>query len=64
MRATTPPMPSRRLQMPEHHEHVEESFPEQVKRLVVDNAFAFVLGWLVGRGYVLDLLGDLAGAFS
>ena len=50
--------------MPEHHEHGEESFPEQVKRLVVDNAFAFVLGWLAGRGYVLDLLGDLAGAFS
>jgi len=50
--------------MPEHHEHDEESFPEQVKRLVVDNAFSFVLGWLVGRGYVLDLLGDLAGAFT
>jgi len=42
----------------------DESFPEQAKRLVIDNAFVFVLGWLVGRGYVFDLLNDLAGAFS
>jgi len=50
--------------MPEHHEHGEESFPEQVKRLVLDNAFAFVLGWLLGAGHIAALLGDLAGAFS
>jgi len=50
--------------MPEHHEHDEESFPEQVKRLVIDNAFAFVLGWLLGAGHIAALLGDLAGAFT
>jgi len=50
--------------MPEDHDHPDETFPEQVKRIVLDNAFAFVLGWLVGRGYVIDLLGDLAGAFT
>ena len=61
---TTPSTHGRRLQMPEHHEHDEESFPEQVKRLVVDNAFAFVLGWLLGAGHIAALLGDLAGAFS
>ena len=42
----------------------DESFPEQVQRLVVDNAFAFVLGWLLGAGHVLSLFSDLAGAFS
>jgi len=57
-------MPSRGLQMPEHHEHDEESFPEQLKRLVIDNAFAFVLGWLLGAGHIAALLGDLAGAFT
>jgi len=50
--------------MPEHHEHDEESFPEQLKRLVLDNAFAFVLGWLLGAGHIAALLGDLAGAFT
>jgi len=45
-------------------EDTDETFPEQVKRLVIDNAFVFTIGWLVGRGYVFDLLGDLAGAFS
>jgi len=59
-----PPMPGRWCQMPEHHEHEEESFPEQVQRIVVDNAFAFVLGWLLGAGHVLSLFSDLAGAFS
>jgi len=42
----------------------DESFPEQVQRIVVDNAFAFVLGWLLGAGHVLSLFSDLAGAFS
>jgi len=42
----------------------DESFLEQVQRLVVDNAFAFVLGWLLGAGHVLSLFSDLAGAFS
>jgi len=64
MLPTTPPMPSRRLQMPEHHEHAEESFPEQLKRLLIDNAFSFTIGWLVGRGYVIDLLSDIAGALT
>jgi len=50
--------------MPEHHEHDEESFPEQLKRLLIDNAFAFTIGWLVGRGYVIDLLSDIAGALT
>jgi len=50
--------------MPEHHEHEDESFPEQVQRIVVDNAFAFVLGWLLGAGHVMSLFSDLAGAFS
>jgi len=50
--------------MPEHHEHDEESFPEQLKRLVLDNAFVFVLGWLVGGGHIAALLEDLAGAFT
>ena len=45
-------------------EDIDETFPEQVKRLVVDNAFAFVLGWLLGAGHIAALLGDLAGAFS
>jgi len=62
---TTQPMHSRRLlRMPEHHDHDEESFPEQLKRLVIDNAFAFVLGWLLGAGHIAALLGDLAGAFT
>ena len=42
----------------------EETFLEQVKRLVVNNAFAFVLGWLLGAGHVASLRSDLAGAFS
>jgi len=42
----------------------DESFPEQAKRLVIDNAFAFVLGWLLGAGHIASLLSDLAGAFS
>jgi len=42
----------------------DESFPEQVQRIVVDNAFAFVLGWLLGAGHVMALFSDLAGAFS
>jgi len=50
--------------MPEQHQHAEESFPEQLKRLVIDNAFAFVLGWLLGAGHIAALLGDLAGAFT
>jgi len=50
--------------MPEHHEHEDENFLEQVQRLVVDNAFAFVLGWLLGAGHVLSLFSDLAGAFA
>ena len=54
----------RLLRMPEHHEHDEESFPEQLKRLLIDNAFAFTIGWLVGRGYVIDLLSDIAGALT
>jgi len=48
----------------DHHDLVDESFPEQLKRLVIDNAFAFVLGWLVGGGHIAALLGDLAGAFT
>jgi len=64
MRPTMPPTIGRRPRMPEHHEHGDETFPEQVKRLVVDNAFAFVLGWLLGAGHVASLLSDLAGAFS
>ena len=52
-----PPMPGRWCQMS------DESFPEQVQRIVVDNAVAFVLGWLLGAGHVAALLGDLAGAF-
>jgi len=50
--------------MPEHHEHDEESFPEQLKRLLIDNAFAFTIGWLLGAGHIAALLGDLAGAFT
>jgi len=50
--------------MPEHHEHDDETFVEQVQRLLVDNAFAFVLGWLLGAGHVMSLFSDLAGAFS
>jgi len=50
--------------MPEHHEHEDESVLEQMKRLVLDNAFVFVLGWLVGGGHIAALLGDLAGAFT
>jgi len=50
--------------MPEHHEHLDESVLEQMKRLVIDNAFAFVLGWLLGAGHIAALLGDLAGAFT
>jgi len=50
--------------MPEHHEHEDESVLEQMKRLVLDNAFAFVLGWLLGAGHIAALLGDLAGAFT
>jgi len=50
--------------MPEDHEHDDESVLEQMKRLVVDNAFAFVLGWLLGAGHIAALLGDLAGAFT
>ena len=42
----------------------DESFPEQVQRIFVDNAFAFVLGWLLGAGHVAALFSDLAGAFS
>jgi len=53
-----PSMPGRWRQMS------DESFPEQVQRIVVDNAFAFVLGWLLGAGHVLSLFSDLAGAFS
>jgi len=59
-----PSMPGRRCQMPEHHEHEDENFLEQVQRLVVDNAFAFVLGWLLGAGHIFSLFSDLAGAFS
>jgi len=55
---TMPSMPGRWRQMS------DESFPEQVQRIVVDNAFAFVLGWLLGAGHVLSLFSDLAGAFS
>jgi len=51
-------MPGRCVQMS------DESFPEQVQRIVVDNAFAFVLGWLLGAGHVMSLFSDLAGAFS
>ena len=50
--------------MPEHHEHADESFPEQLKRLVLDNIAAFLAGWLLGAGHIAALLGDLAGAFT
>jgi len=56
--ATTPRITGRCVQMS------DESFPEQVQRIVVDNAFAFVLGWLLGAGHVMALFSDLAGAFS
>ena len=58
LRVTMPQITGRWRQMS------DESFPEQVQRLVVDNAFAFVLGWLLGAGHVLSLFSDLAGAFS
>ena len=61
-RSTT--MPTLQLMPGRWRQMSDESFPEQVQRIVVDNAFAFVLGWLLGAGHVLSLFSDLAGAFS
>ena len=57
-------MDSRRhLWMPEHHEHDEESFPEQVKRLVLDNIAAFLAGWILGAGLGSAVLDSITGMF-
>ena len=49
--------------MPEHHEHGDETFPEQVKRLVLDNIAAFLAGWILGAGLGSAVLDSITGMF-
>jgi len=47
--------------MPEHHEHVDESVLEQMKRLVLDNIAAFLAGWILGAGLGRTLWDSVTG---
>ena len=44
-------------------EDLDETFPEQVKRLVLDNIAAFLAGWILGAGLGSAVLDSITGMF-
>ena len=42
-------------------EDIDETFPDQVKRLVLDNIAAFLAGWILGMGLGQQLWDSITG---